>query len=142
MKEYSRIAIALFIFSLVAPFATAESAEKPSHQQFLRNQNDIGRSLNDDNSRQTKTTWRWVTPANLSTFTEYEVLRFEIPESIHKLGSGGLHRRLNEDELLVQEDATPELNADDLIVSVTFSEICKSLKTERCSSLRVIGIQT
>jgi len=129
MKTLSRIlALALLLCFGTAPSATAETTRGSSPSPRLRNSNYDQSVLSDDSI--SSTIWSWIDLANFSSFAEYEVLRFEIPEIFHKEGTKGLHRRLQEEELLVQEESTADdFNPNDLIVSVTFSEICKC--TER-----------
>mmetsp|Transcript_23926 Transcript_23926/g.58474 ORF Transcript_23926/g.58474 Transcript_23926/m.58474 type:complete len:914 (+) Transcript_23926:152-2893(+) len=125
MKALSRIALALLLCFGTTPFATAETTPGSSPLRRIRNSNSDQFVVSDNSI--SSTIWSWIDLSNFSSFAKYEVLRFEIPGIMHDEGTKRLHRRLEEEELLIQEDGTPseEFNPNDLIVSVTFSEIYK-----------------
>lgn len=121
MKAVSSKSLALLLCFASAPNVTADTPQ-PSPPTRLRNSND--RHFVNNDSSLPQTFWSWIDLANFSSLAEYEILRFEIPVIIHE--DVTKRRALEEEDLLIQEDGTPEFNPDDMIVSVTFSQICKS----------------
>ncbi|CAJ1943048.1 unnamed protein product [Cylindrotheca closterium] len=126
MKPLSRIAFALSLcFFGLASLINAETTPGLSPSRLLRNSHSDQYDVSDNSIRST-TRWNWIDFANFSSIADYEAFRFEIPEIFQEKGPKGMHRRLQEEELLVQEESTADdFNPNDLIVSVTFSEIYK-----------------
>lgn len=124
MKALGRIALMLILCFVSAQLVTAGTEETSGPSPLKRSQNSNSEFVRTDNSLSTSL-WSWFDLACLSSLAQHEILRFEIPNISRK--NVTKRRWLQEDDLLVQEEITPaKFDPDDLIVSVTFSEICKS----------------
>lgn len=128
MKAFSRIALALLLCLGTTALATAETPPGSKSSRLFRNSNSENDVVRDNSI--SSTIWSWIDLENFSSLAHDEAIRFELPKILHEEDTERLHRRLQEEEeLLIQDEGTAEaFDPNDIIVSVTFSEICKSFE--------------
>lgn len=128
MKAFSRIALALLLCLGTTALATAEITPGSKSSRLFPNSNSENDVVRDNSI--SSTIWSLIDLENFSSFAHNEAIRFELPKILHEEEAERSHRRLQEEkELLIQEEGTAEaFDPNDIIVSVTFSEICKSFE--------------
>lgn len=111
-----------------APLGSAQtSSGLPSVRQLRSSKNADAVNSNSPDNSTSSTIWKLLDLAQFSSLADSEIFHFELPGISYRGDTSELHRRLEEKEVLIQEEGIQEsFNPDDLVVSVTFSEICKS----------------
>jgi hypothetical protein len=136
MKTIPIVSVPLFLFlSSLSPSSLALEDHSASSLSFHQDHHETIRPLLWDNSYKNNDCNRgglcstWLGWAFESVLADREILSFVIPSTIagKSLEADTIPRRRLQQGELVQEVDIKAFDPDDLIVSVTFSDICKLL---------------
>lgn len=134
MKSFSFVSVALvLVLSSLSPSILAIEQNSTSSLSSDRTQNDTNEPSAQHNSYGAhdplleRLIFSWLDWDVVSALVHKEILSFEIPSALAGQGfkATEVRRRRLQGELA--EDENNSFDPDDLIVSVTFSDICKSL---------------
>jgi hypothetical protein len=136
MKTAPIVSAPLFLFlSSLSPSSLALEDNSASSLSFHQDHYETSRPLLPDNSYKNNDCNReglcstWLDWDFVSVLSDREILSFVIPSTIagKSLEADTIPRRRLQQGELVQEVALKAFDPDDLIVSVTFRDICKLL---------------